>query len=605
MARCTPSVVGAALLLAATSARGVVIDNDLAPEELGAWSVDVASGGETAVAFLTARPLGSGESVREDVVFRYDSWVDPGADGQGFRLSLSGTEPVPDAGDPDRVTSTGSFIGANGNTIRWEVASNIDDGSVVLVNLIRLTAESGVLGPLRFLQYLDEDVAEDPNNDVFFSRGSAMDDDLELFTMDNALVYGVSHSGALSLPFGLVNARFAGWAADIYDRMRPRMAGSGQPVSVTGEVQNLLPLQHSELGTVLGPADIVSVLAWDVEPEAREAVIITTLGGVPSIRCGNGEVEPAFGEECDLGAANGLPSGCCTGGCQLRAAGDLCRGAAGVCDVEERCDGSAPTCPADAFAAAGSPCRSAAGDCDPAEACTGTSPQCPADVLAAPGTECRTAADLCDVAETCSGATPDCPANALVPAGTVCRGAQGQCDAIESCSGQDAACPADTAVSDGTTCDDGDACIDDGCVAGACVTSAACSAIDVGATPLDETLSGRRKATVLTLEVEREQSTQVEATGFATDSIAGATAARAITVAGARPPISPGTQVTKRVRRRLKGKSSRRTVLRLKLNREGRLRVASEGALQVRVVVRVTERGGVPATLHFDRLWRR
>jgi hypothetical protein len=50
---------------------------------------------------------------------------------------------------------------------------------------------------------------------------------------------------------------------------------------------------------------------------------------------------------------------------------------AGVCDVTERCTGSAAACPADVFETAGVLCRAVTNSCDAAEHCTGTSAQCP------------------------------------------------------------------------------------------------------------------------------------------------------------------------------------------------------------------------------------
>src|SRR4029077_1101857 len=71
-------------------------------------------------------------------------------------------------------------------------------------------------------------------------------------------------------------------------------------------------------------------------------------------------------------------------------AGTLCRSAAGVCDLAESCDGTSPTCPADAKST--DVCRSAAGICDVAESCDGVSNDCPADSFVPAGTECRSSA---------------------------------------------------------------------------------------------------------------------------------------------------------------------------------------------------------------------
>ena len=64
--------------------------------------------------------------------------------------------------------------------------------------------------------------------------------------------------------------------------------------------------------------------------------------------CGNGSVDGSAGEECDLGAANGSATSCCTSTCQFRASGQQCRAAAGGgCDVAETCSGASASCPAD------------------------------------------------------------------------------------------------------------------------------------------------------------------------------------------------------------------------------------------------------------------
>jgi hypothetical protein len=194
--------------------------------------------------------------------------------------------------------------------------------------------------------------------------------------------------------------------------------------------------------------------------------------------CGNGVVEG--GEQCDLGANNGGSAYCCSSTCQYKASGTTCRAAANECDQAETCSGSSATCPADtkkangtactdtvvdcytaacssgtcsqtyALKAAGSVCRAAAGTCDVAETCNGTSGSCPADVKLAAGTVCRASAGVCDVAETCSGSSAACPADAKVAAGTVCRAKNGACDVQETCTGSSAACPANAYAAAGS-----------------------------------------------------------------------------------------------------------------------------------------------------------
>ncbi|MGH9896435.1 MAG: hypothetical protein ACREA0_31450, partial [bacterium] len=204
-----------------------------------------------------------------------------GNDGLGFSLSDSDTVtgPFADPNNPNIVTSSGSFFGVNQNVILWTAVSSIAPGAQVMTTTYTFAAQTGALGPLRFLQYLDEDV-QGAGDDVFFFTGLAGSGDLELFTFDNIDVYGLSHSGTLLPGTGLQNASFGGWAADRFNNMRPLITGTGQPVSPDG-VNNLLPFQHPQLGPVFGPTDIVSVLAWDVDPNAASAVITTSLGGIP------------------------------------------------------------------------------------------------------------------------------------------------------------------------------------------------------------------------------------------------------------------------------------------------------------------------------------
>ncbi|MGC4120075.1 MAG: hypothetical protein QM765_36945 [Myxococcales bacterium] len=165
---------------------------------------------------------------------------------------------------------------------------------------------------------------------------------------------------------------------------------------------------------------------------------------------------------CDSACGGGVGGDCmaCStvagaqvdGSCGPVAAGTVCRGAGGGCDVEEKCSGSSTSCPVDGFVTAGIPCRAAAGDCDLAETCTGAAASCPADGFATAGIPCRAAAGDCDLAETCTGAAASCPADGFATAGTTCRAAAGDCDLAETCTGAAASCPADGFATAGIPC---------------------------------------------------------------------------------------------------------------------------------------------------------
>lgn len=82
-------------------------------------------------------------------------------------------------------------------------------------------------------------------------------------------------------------------------------------------------------------------------------------------------------------------------------------------------------------------CRASAGVCDPAETCNGSAVTCPADAFTPNTTTCRADADGtgCDRAESCTGSSATCPVDGSEPVGTVCTsGAQsGTCTAAGVC----------------------------------------------------------------------------------------------------------------------------------------------------------------------------
>ncbi len=182
--------------------------------------------------------------------------------------------------------------------------------------------------------------------------------------------------------------------------------------------------------------------------------------------CGDSQLDGA--ETCDLGGANGIATSCCTATCALRSAGQVCRTVAGVCDVQETCTGSSPTCPADAFLNSSNTCRPSAGICDPAENCTGSNAACPANAFSSAATVCRSSAGVCDAAENCTGSSAPCPADAKSAA--VCRSAAGVCDPAESCDGVSDDCPADSLEPSSTVCRS---------AAGVCDVAENCTGVDV------------------------------------------------------------------------------------------------------------------------------
>ena len=140
------------------------------------------------------------------------------------------------------------------------------------------------------------------------------------------------------------------------------------------------------------------------------------------------------------------------GTCGPAKKGDVCRAAAGGCDIAEACDGVGLTCPGDGVKSSGAICRAVAGTCDVAESCSGYSKACPADGFKAQAVVCRSSKGGCDMVEQCTGSSASCPADGKRPSGYACRPSSGDCDQVETCPGNADACPTDMLVQAGTTC---------------------------------------------------------------------------------------------------------------------------------------------------------
>lgn len=157
------------LLALPLAAQAIVIDNGIPMGAVGHWSVDVLTGGATQSAVFTTQIPTSGAVVTENVVSSYRVFVDPGIDGQGFELQ--GFEPIMDIFNNNRVSSSGTFVGANGNTIHWEAISRVEPGTKHLATGYSFFSDTGEpIGPLRVFQYLDGDIqgsdATDPTPDA-------------------------------------------------------------------------------------------------------------------------------------------------------------------------------------------------------------------------------------------------------------------------------------------------------------------------------------------------------------------------------------------------------------------------------------------------------
>jgi hypothetical protein len=136
----------------------------------------------------------------------------------------------------------------------------------------------------------------------------------------------------------------------------------------------------------------------------------------------------------------------------VKPANASCRAPVSPCDIEDRCNGVAVDCPADAVMSNITVCRPSAGLCDVIDRCDGVNPTCPPDAFEPPGTVCRAAMGICDAAEMCSGSSAGCPVDGFLPATTICRPAVGPCDAADRCTGTSSTCSGDAYLGNTVVC---------------------------------------------------------------------------------------------------------------------------------------------------------
>ncbi len=262
---------------------GTTISNDVATNVVGHFQATPGPGGQLGTS--TGFDLGVTAQGRtqlllnEDFAFDYENYVDIG-NNKGVALENTTVTQQPTLVAQDTVVSKGSFAGQTG-TIDWTVTTSFKPGTTQMVNQVTFTGTTA-LGTLQFINYLDEDVPPLPNDDLLYVVGTPGQPNFQVFTIDGPQRVGLSHSGVYQAGSQLVNATYAGWAADSFDNLQQKIIGGTQTFSVAGNINtaNLPPMTDPQLGQVYGPADQTTAFAWNVSSTATSATITTFLNEV-------------------------------------------------------------------------------------------------------------------------------------------------------------------------------------------------------------------------------------------------------------------------------------------------------------------------------------
>src|SRR5262249_32751985 len=187
------------------------------------------------------------------------------------------------------------------------------------------------------------------------------------------------------------------------------------------------------------PVDSVAPIATVCRPAGGECDVTETCSGVGRQPCPGGVKQPpgtqwtGDGNLCTLGQCDGSRVSC-----QHPAGnpGVVCRGGSGdVCDPDETCTGTSADCPLDVMKTSADVCRAAAGECDLAEMCPGVAGQpCPPDAKKLAATPCTADDKFCTL-DQCDGSNVTCQ-HPPGHAGEACRRGSGAlCDPDQPCTG--------------------------------------------------------------------------------------------------------------------------------------------------------------------------
>jgi len=278
------------------------INNGLQINVPGYQNSFINNAGTVEDAFITVQRLSDGLILNsQELVDSYVALLDTGIQ---FREldDTTITSPITRTSS-NTITSTGFFVGSNGNQVNWTTESYYPPGETALHTRYNFSVQEGTLGRIRIIQYFNNQ-GLDPLGLPFFddfliSRGTAATENLTLYLFENTDVYGIGQSGEFSAPMGLVNSEFEGWAAGDNENFPLLIASNAVPFLSTGFVSTasgffgggLEPAVHPLVGDGWGPSDpdslgsetdIATAMSWIADPDATQATIITSLGGLTS-----------------------------------------------------------------------------------------------------------------------------------------------------------------------------------------------------------------------------------------------------------------------------------------------------------------------------------
>jgi hypothetical protein len=252
---------------------GTLIDDDVPANVVGHFETRPLPGGQITAVGATVGGT-TGQLINQNAAFIYVMSLDVG--GQLSNLSSSNVTMLPTLVAPDLVVSEGAVLVPGTNQeIDWHVETRLNNGVATIVNAVTLSS-SQPLGNATLVNFFDPNIlfGTTSSNTLLRPVGTPGQANFRLQAIDNTQRIGLAQGGVYQPGPGLVNATYAGYAAD---RFPSGVGNTGTTYSVSGNVQNLPTLNDPQLGAVYGPAHPETAMAWNINPAAFSATVTTFL----------------------------------------------------------------------------------------------------------------------------------------------------------------------------------------------------------------------------------------------------------------------------------------------------------------------------------------
>jgi len=257
------------LSLASLKSFGIIISNGVPLGSIGYYAIDITTGAQSRNGWI-----GTGTN-QGNVEFIFDYYPYYSINGSGGILFAG----APGLTSSNTILTSGAFMGPNGQ-VNYHCTSRIPPGEMVLIQTWTFTS-TNPFGNIRFIQYLDEDVFR-VSDDVLVPLGSYFDNDLELYTIDDATRIGTFQS---VISNDERNVSWVGWSADKFSDLKGYIQNGTAIFATDGyiETNNLPPI----VGTSpqeYGQNDVTSALAYNLNSNDVRAILTVVLGGTPLVQ---------------------------------------------------------------------------------------------------------------------------------------------------------------------------------------------------------------------------------------------------------------------------------------------------------------------------------